>query len=145
MVTSMVVTQRTGVEGNKELVRQAYDALNQGEIDRFGEFLSEDFREVAHIGMGRNKEDYLANFVNLRTMMPDVTFDVQEVIAEGDRVVVVENYSGTMTGELKGLEPNGRSMSVTAVDIYRIKEGKLTEVLSVMDTASVIEQLGLQD
>ena len=71
--------------------------------------------------------------------------DIQEVIAEGDRIVVVENYSGTMTGELKGLEPNGRKMSVTAVDIYRTKDGKLTEVLSVLDTASVMEQLGLMD
>jgi len=62
-----------------------------------------------------------------------------------DRIVVVENYSGTMTGELKGLEPNGRRMSVTAVDIYRTKDGKLTEVLSVLDTASVMEQLGLMD
>ena len=78
-------------------------------------------------------------------MMPDVRFDIQEVIAEGDRVVVVENYSGTMTGEFKGLEPNGRRMSVTAVDIYKIRDGKLTEVLSVMDTASVLEQLGLTD
>ena len=47
--------------------------------------------------------------------------------------------------ELKGLEPNGRRMSVTAVDIYRTKDGKLTEVLSVLDTASVMEQLGLMD
>ncbi len=140
-----VTQQQMGIELNKELVRQAYDALNQGDMDRFGEFLSDDFREVAHFGMGRNKEDYLANFVNLRTMMPDVRFDIQEVIAEGDRIVVVENYSGTMTGELKGLEPNGRRMSVTAVDIYRAKDGKLTEVLSVLDTASVMEQLGLMD
>lgn len=140
-----VTQQQMGIELNKELVRQAYDALNQGDMDRFGEFLSDDFREVAHFGMGRNKEDYLANFVNLRTMMPDVRFDIQEVIAEGDRIVVVENYSGTMTGELKGLEPNGRRMSVTAVDIYRTKDGKLTEVLSVLDTASVMEQLGLMD
>ena len=141
----MAATQSIEVGPNKELVRQAYDALNQGDMDRFGEFLSEDFREVAQFGMGRNKEDYLANFVNLRTMMPDVRFDIQEVIAEGDRVVVVENYSGTMTGEFKGLEPNARRMSVTAVDIYRIRDGKLTEVLSVMDTASVLEQLGLTD
>lgn len=141
----MAATQSAEIGSNKELVRQAYDALNQDDMDRFGEFLSEDFREVAQFGLGRNKEDYLANFANLRTMMPDVRFDIQETIAEGDRIVVVETYSGTMTGEFKGLEPNGRRMSVTAVDIYRIKDGRLTEVLSVMDTASVLEQLGLTD
>lgn len=140
----MAVTHRMETERNKDVVRQAYDALNQGEMERFGEFLAEDFREVAQIGRARNKEEYLANFADLRTMMPDVRFDIQEVIAEGDRVVVVENYSGTMTGEFKGLESNGRRMSVTAVDIYRIMDGKLAEVLSVLDTASVMEQLGLQ-
>ena len=140
----MVATQQCMVlDQNKELIFKAYEALNQGDIENFGELLSEDFQEIAQNGDGRSKEECLNAFRDLRVMMPDVRFDIKETIAEGDKVVVVENYSGTMTGKFRAQEPTGRKMSVVAVDIYTIRDGKIAELQSIFDTASVVEQLGL--
>ena len=133
------------VDETKELVRQAYDALNRGAIDEFGRFLSDNFQEITRKGTTRNKNECLAGLIEVKKAMPDVRYDIQEIIAEGDRVAVVENYSGTMKGPMRGSKPTGKKMSVTAVDVYKIKNGKLTEVRSVFDMASLTNQLGIQE
>jgi len=140
-----VTQQRMDVERNKELVRRAYDALNRGAIDEFGSFLADDYLEITQEGQTRSKEECLAEFEEIKRAMPDVRYDIQELIAEDDRVVVVENYSGSMRGEMQGIKPTGRRMSVTAVDIYRVRDGKLAEVRSVFDTGQVMQQLGLKE
>jgi steroid delta-isomerase-like uncharacterized protein len=142
----MVATQErmVNVDQNKELVRRAYDARNRGAAGEFGNLLSEDFRELTQRGNVRSKMECIAEIEALRRVMPDVRYDIQDMIAEGDTVAVVENYSGTMKGEMMGLKPTGKRMSVTAVDVYKIKDGKLAEVRSVFDTAYLIEQLGIK-
>lgn len=130
------------LERNKELVRRVYDALNRGAIDEFGRYLSDDFREVTPKGKVMSKTGCLAEIEEVKEAMPDVRYENKELIAEGDRVAVVENYSGTMTGEMRGIRPTGQRMSVTAVELYVIKNGKVVELHSVFDTASMREQLG---
>lgn len=140
----MTTTQRQleETDRNKELVRRAYDAVNRGAIDEFGNLLAEDFKEIDQRGATKNKTESIAETKELKKAMPDLRYDIKEIIAEGDKVAVVDTFSGTMKGEIMGMQPTGKMMSVPEVDVYRVKNGKLTEVRSAFDTGYMMEQLG---
>ncbi len=140
----MAVTQDVEeLQKNKDLIRRAYDALNRGDMGEFASLLSDDFKELTRRGTARSKNECLAELEAVKRAMPDARYDIQDIIAEGDRVAVVENYSGTMKGEYRGSKPTGKRMKVTAVDIYRVSDGKIAEVRSVFDTAIMMQQLGI--
>jgi len=140
----MTTTQRQleETDRNKELVRRAYDAVNRGAIDEFGNLLADDFKEIDQRGKTKNKVESIAETKDLKRAMPDLRYDIQEIIAEGDKVAVVDTFSGTMKGEIMGMQPTGKKMSVPEVDVYRVKNGKLIEVRSALDTGFMMEQLG---
>ena len=142
----MTPTQRQLEEAdrNKELIRRAYDALNRGAIDEFGSLLADDFKVIYQRGEIKNKSECIAETKELMRAMPDLRYDVQEIIAEGDKVAVVDIFSGTMKGEYGGMQPTGNQVSVPELDVYSVRDGKLTEVRSTLDTGFMMEQLGFQ-
>ena len=71
------------------------------------------------------------------------TFTLEEVIAEGDRVVVRWTGSGTHVGEFMGIPPTGRSFTIAGIDIHRIEGGRMAEHWHVVDQLSLLQQLGL--
>jgi predicted ester cyclase len=68
---------------------------------------------------------------------------VEDVIAEGDKVVVRLTESGTMSGSFMGMSPTGKSFTIPAVQICRLVEGKLAEMWGLPDSGSQMRQLGL--
>lgn len=145
MFLSMTTTQRQLEEAdrNKELVRRAYDAVNRGAIDEFGDLLADDYKEIDQRGETKSKAECIAETKELKRAFPDMKYDIQEVIAEGDKVAVVDTFSGTMKGEMSGMQPTGKRMSVPEVDVYIVKNGKLAESRSALDTGYMMEQLGV--
>jgi predicted ester cyclase len=83
---------------------------------------------------------YLGAFLNA---FPDCQFTIDDMIAEGDRVATKKTFSGTHTGEFNGIAPTGRSVSITFVDILRLRDGKIVEHWLSMDQLSFMQQLGL--
>ena len=70
-------------------------------------------------------------------------FIVEDVIAEGDRVVVRWTNAGTHVGEFAGIPPSSRTFTIAGVDIYRVADGKLAEHWHVVDQLSMLTQLGV--
>jgi predicted ester cyclase len=70
-------------------------------------------------------------------------FDVEDLIAEGDRVVVRWTNTGTHVGEFFGAPPTGRAFRMAGIDIHRISDGKLAEHWHVVDQFALMLQLGL--
>ena len=75
---------------------------------------------------------------------PDAHFNVEEQIAEGDKVVVRWTLRATQAGEYQGHPSNGKSMTVTGISIFRLAGGKLQEITVNMDRVGQMEQLGWQ-
>lgn len=128
---------------NKEVVRRAYDAINRGAIDEFGNLLADDFKEIDQRGETKDKAGCITETKELKRVMPDLRYTVHDVIAEGDKVTVVETLSGTMKEEMSGIKPTGNKVSVPEIDVYRVRNGKLAEVRSALDTGYMMEQLGI--
>jgi predicted ester cyclase len=68
--------------------------------------------------------------------------DVQDLIAEGDKVVVRATGHGTHRGEFTGIALTGRLISVTWIAIYRVRDGKLAEHWQNIDELGLLKQLG---
>lgn len=78
-----------------------------------------------------------------RAAFPDMHFTADDTIAEGDRVVVRWEVRGTQRGELMGIAPTGRRIRLTAIEIFRLAEGKIVEQWVLVDSLGMLQQLGV--
>src|SRR5215468_9320858 len=67
---------------------------------------------------------------------------IDEIFSTGDRVVVRWTGSGTHVGTVNGIPPTGRKVSVDAISIFRMADGKIAEMWEVWDTLGFLQQLG---
>jgi steroid delta-isomerase-like uncharacterized protein len=82
-------------------------------------------------------------FARLHGAFPDLSVQVEDLIAEGDKVVARNTVTGTHRGEFMGLPPTGRSVSYDEIFVVRFTAGRVVETWGVVDMASLMRQLGL--
>jgi steroid delta-isomerase-like uncharacterized protein len=88
-------------------------------------------------------QDGFKEFVDTyRSAYPDARITVEAQLAEGDRVVTRWTAHGTHRGELMGIEPTGREVTVRGITISRISAGKVVESWSNWDALGMLVQLG---
>ncbi len=126
-------------------MRRAYDLINAGDIDGFGELVAEGFIEHEDLpGLSPSKEGVLALFTGYRAAFPDLHMAVEDVIAEGDRAVARVTTTGTQTGDWMGMPASGKRIEVRLIDIMRFDDsGLVSEHWGVMDMLSMLQQLGV--
>ena len=109
-------------EQNKALVRQLMEeVMNRGNISLVDEIMPPDF--VDHEGapgLPPTREGFKQSVPMLRSGIPDFNATIDDVVAEGDKVVIRMTWRGTQTGEFMGMPPTGKSISVGVIDIFRI-------------------------
>ena len=87
-------------------------------------------------------EGVKAFFAMFRDALPDVEVAIDEVVADGDRAAVATTTTGTHTGELMGMAPTGRRVSVTGIDMIRVDaSGRIAEHRGLTDTVGLLRQL----
>jgi predicted ester cyclase len=132
-------------EENKAQFRRAYEeVLNQGNVSVVDELIAPDFfNHEAPPGRNRGPESMrgLANM--LRTAFPDLHFEIEELVAEGDTVAGRLTMSGTHEGQLIDLPPTGRSMRQDHMHFVRFRDGKAIEHWGVRDELGMMQQLGV--
>jgi len=132
-------------EQNKELIRRAVEEIwNGGDYSSLDQFVSRDF--VVHLSPDERVnglEGVEQFYTEFRKAFPDLHFRIQDQIAEGDRVVTSWIAQGTHQGEFKGIPPTGNFVTVTAVDIDKIVDGKAVECWTKIDELGLLKQLGV--
>jgi len=132
-----------GIEENKEVVSRLAEAMEKHDISSMDELLTDDC--VFHLlnsnppqdkGREQVKETFIANIFS------DQTFTVDDVIAEGDRVLLRLTVSGKHTGKILNIEPTGKFTSATRFSIYRVQDGKIAECWTLNNDLDLYQQLG---
>jgi predicted ester cyclase len=77
-----------------------------------------------------------------RTGLPDLEVVIDQLIAEGDRVVTRVVARGTHTGDLAGIRPTGNRVEITATDIFRMANGRIAESWHNVDDYGILQQVG---
>ena len=99
-------------EDNKAIVRRAYDAINQNDLDALDEMVDSDITDHDPApGQGPGLEGVKQYFSSLHTAFPDVHMDVEDMIAEGEKVVARVSVSGTHQGEILGIAATGNQVA----------------------------------
>ena len=92
--------------------------------------------------MPRDREGVKLLITMLRSAFPDFKATIDDIVAEGDKVVIRQTWSGTQKGEFMGIPPTGKSVSFGVFDILRMAGGKCVEHWGQMDSMSLMQQLG---
>ena len=131
------------IEENKALVRRfVEDVINGSHPAALDELLSESYAYHAPGMEIVGSEGIRQVFGMLRSAFPDWHEDVEDLIAEGDRVVFRVTGRGTHQGEFQGIPPSGRPVTVSGTDIVRVEEGKLAEHWANFDQLGMLMQIG---
>lgn len=128
---------------NMEVVREFVAKFwNEGDYDRAGELLSDDY--VDHAYVPGNREGLLNMSGILRSAFPDQTSEEESMVAEGDRVVVRLRLKGTHLGSFRGTGPSNQTVDVRVYREYRVVNGRIAEHWALLDTASLLRQIGAE-
>jgi steroid delta-isomerase-like uncharacterized protein len=132
-------------ERNKALGRQLMEeAFNRGNTSLLDQFFSPDFveREELPAGVPRDREGVKQLIDMFRSAFPDFKVTIDDILAEGDQVVIRSTWSGTQKGAFMGVPPTGKSVSFGVIDIIRFAGGKGVEHWGQMDSMGLMMQLG---
>jgi steroid delta-isomerase-like uncharacterized protein len=129
---------------NKEVIQSFIeDVINQGRLERANDLVKEDFVELDPLpGQQQGREGLKAVLHALRSAFPDMHWVVKEMVAEGEKVVTRFVWTGTHRGPFLGIPATGRSVEVKGVVIDRLEDGKMADSRILMDTMSLMQQLG---
>jgi steroid delta-isomerase-like uncharacterized protein len=133
------------IEQNKALIRQMVEELfNRGNMSRADELFAPNFVEHEELppGIPQGREGVKQLTAMMRNAFPDFKATIEDMIAEGDKVVIRMNWSGTQKGEFMGVPPTGKSVSFEVLDIIRVAGGKFVEHWGQMDSMGMMQQLG---
>ena len=131
-------------EENKELARRFIERFNQKDQDVFDELLAPDFVDLTPApGAEPTREGWKQNVsMGEWLAIPDLHFEIEEQIAEGDRVVNRLVARGTHKGEFLGIPATGKEVTGDNVTIFRIAGGKIIERWTIFDALGLMMQLG---
>jgi len=132
-------------EENKALIlRLVEEVYNDNDLDVLDELLAQDF--VNHSAVSEHRHGIEGfKHVNkwVRAGFSDAHYEIEDMIAEGDRVACRITLTGTHDGEFQGSPPSGRRLRMDHVHRHRLADGKVIERWAVRDDLGAAQQLGL--
>jgi len=133
-------------ENNKALIRRVYEeAINQGNLALLDELVSSGYElhdpNYPQPVLGaEGLKQYLQTF---RSAFPDLHFTIEDLMGEGDTVALRQTARSTHQGELFGIAPTGKQLTVTGMTCHRFVNGKLVESWVNYDSLGMLQQLGV--
>jgi predicted ester cyclase len=130
----------TVTEKNKAIVvRFNKEFIEQGKLEVFKDLVADDlFNHTAPPGAS-NGPDGMVYFLQhvLRAGFPDITVDILDQIAEGDKVTTRKVFHGTHTGNFMGIAATNNKVDIHVIDIIRLRDGKYVEHWGMSNLAEV--------
>ena len=133
------------LERNKNVIRRLMAEVDRGNLDVVDEFYAPAYvdRTPSPIrGLAEGREGVRRALAIFHRAFPDTAHVIEDLVAEGDRVVARISARGTHTGDLFGQPPTGRAVTLTSITIYRLADGKIVERWADHGIG-VLDQLGI--
>ncbi|HTI77273.1 MAG TPA: ester cyclase [Mycobacterium sp.] len=136
------------VAANKALFKRFHDAANTGDFELLARTIDDLVAPDAVIRTPlpidvTGAEALKQIWAMLFTIYPDIHLTVEDVIAEGDKVVARNTVTGTHRGEFMGVAPTGKSVTYNEIFIFRFADGLVVETWGVVDVLAQMKQIGV--
>ena len=131
-------------EENKALVRRCVEEfVDRSNFDLSDEIFAPNFvRYDAAPDQVSGVEDLKHFFAMLHSGFPGFQTTIEDLLSEGDKVVLRFTFHGTHQGEFMGIAPTGKQVTMAGIDIFRIADGKIVEMWNQEDVLGMMQQLG---
>jgi len=131
-------------EESKAIVLRWFAELDRGNLDIVEDLIAEDYVDhnpaLPNLPAGR---EGVRQYVRiLKSAFPDAAHVIDDIIAEGDKVMTRVTAHGTFLGECIGYQPTGRTVEISGIAVHRIAHGRLIEHWAHADIAGFMHQLG---
>jgi steroid delta-isomerase-like uncharacterized protein len=132
------------IEQNKTLVRRFFEeGLSTGNMAVLETMLDANFTlHGAPPMLPPGREGFKLFIGMFRTAFPDYKDTVEDLFAEGDKVVARWTFRGTHAGEFQGIPPTQKQVTTTGISIFRVVGGKITDDWTTVDMLGLLQQIG---
>ncbi len=133
------------LEENKAIeLRFFEEVVNKGNLAIIDEIVAANFvQHDAPPGLSADREGMKQFFAMAHSAFPDFHSTLEDMFAEGDKVVQRFTARGTHKGEWMGIAPTGKQVTIPGIAIHRITGGKIVEDWAAMDMLGALQQLGV--
>jgi steroid delta-isomerase-like uncharacterized protein len=131
------------VEENKAVVRRLFAGFDTGSVAVVDEVCAPDYR--LHFPLSPvplDRESAKPFFQMFLDAFSGLSHSIEDMIGEGDKVVIRMQVSGMHSGEIAGIPPSGRPMSVQSISIFSLENGKVREQRVEFDGLGMMQQIG---
>ena len=135
---------QTITEKNKQAVtRFNQEFVIEGKMESFKELVADDVINHAAPPGSSTGPDGMIHFIQniLKAGFPDLQVAILDQIAEGDKVTSRKEFYGTHTGELMGIPPSNKKVTIKVIDIIRLRDGKYIEHWGISNFADILAQI----
>lgn len=144
VAAAAVSSQKSKSVSNRAFIKGFYDEVFDGRnLDAADELVAEGF--VGHDlpqGAPFGREGFKKYYRDIFRAFPDLEYRIEDVVADEDKAVVRWVGKGTHGGDFRDMVPTGKPVTIKGISIFRIRDGKITELWNETDVAGLIEQLG---
>jgi steroid delta-isomerase-like uncharacterized protein len=138
------------MEMNRLVIRSFFeDVWNQRKLEIADEIFDSDCRTfqlrsgAPVTSTPRGPENIKKHIAEWLAAFPDLTFTIEQMIAEGDRVSTLLVMDGTHAGEWLGIPPNGKRISIRMMTVHRLRNGKIIEDWVIVESLGFFQQMGI--
>ena len=133
-------------ENNKVVVRRLLDEVwNKGNLSLVDELFTPnfEFHDASTPDLGRGPESEKKRVTLYRNAFPDLRLTIEDMIAEGETVVTRWTCRGTHKGDLSGIAPTGKQITISGITVGRFANGKIAQGYANWDALGLMQQLGV--
>lgn len=131
-------------ENNKEVVRKAIQAFNDRDLDLFFSFHTEDTTShEVYFSEPLQRDEFRIFLVEFMQAYPDARINTQNMVADGNTVVVENVLTATFENDIGGVKATGRSYQAREAVFFELENGKIKAARIYLDQKSIDQQLGL--
>ncbi len=125
---------------NKALVKSfVEEVFNNHNLEAIERYSAEQGRE----GFKQKKEGFKESLSAQFKAFPDIQVKIEHILAENDLVIVFLSFTGTHTGEFRGMPPTNKRVNIRSADLYRIENEKIVEHWDVVDQLNLLQRIGI--
>ena len=137
------MTRTRSEEENLAIVRRRIEAFaGEGNVGLADELFASDYVNHDPPFPDSTRAQLQQAIIQSRVGLPDVRITIDDILAEEDRVVTRYTLRGTHQGELRGIPPTGRRVTLQGIVISRVADGKIVEEWNLSDKLGLFQQIG---